>query len=524
MLSLLFSSYETKFPLRLIDMKAIHLIFALCIASILFTSLGLAQTSSSLFSGKRLKRLVVRNAMVVDGTGKPASGPFDIVVENDLITQIVSFDPVAAKEGKSKRPEKGDLEIDATGKYLLPGLINLHGHTQDERGGKPQPVEYCMKMWLASGITTVRDVGASKKTLAWRDDSAAGKIVSPRIFAYGVFGAAKNAEEARSRVRELKAAGYDGIKLFGVDRNIMQPMMDEAKIQGLRVAHHTGVEETNTWDDIKFGTTSIEHWYGIPDAAIESGRQDFPANYNYNNEVDRFRYAGRLWREANWDRLMKVLDGMAEANVAWNPTLDIYDASRDLQRAQTNPAFADYLHPVLEDYFKPNAANHGSYFIGWTSTDETFWKENYRIWMKALVEFEKRGGVIGAGEDAGFIYQMYGFGLIRELELHQEAGFHPLKVIQHATSNNAKIMGLQDKLGRIRVGYKADLIVVNGNPIENFKVLYPTGADEIRDGKVVRTGGVEWTIKDGIPYHAPTLAAEVRAMVAKARQSQTREQ
>ena len=132
-------------------------------------------------------------------------------------------------------------------------------------------------------------------------------------------------------------------------------MKDEAHKLGMRVAHHTGVEETNTWDDIRFGTTSIEHWYGIPDAAIERGRQNFPSNYNYMNEVDRFRYAGRLWREANWDRLMKVLDGMVEANVAWNPTLDIYEASRDLQRAQTNPAFAEYLHPGPGRIFPPES-------------------------------------------------------------------------------------------------------------------------------------------------------------------------
>ncbi len=470
-----------------------------------------------IISGKRYSRLVIRNAMIVDGSGKPASGPFDIVVENDLITQIASIDPVAVKEGSAKRPASGEVEIDAAGKYVLPGLINLHGHTQDERGGTAQPVEYCLKMWLACGITTVRDVGASAKTLNWREQSAKNETPAPRIFAYGVFFGVKTAAEARVKVRELKQAGYDGIKLFGVDRDIMEAMLDEAKKQGMRVAHHVGVEETNAWDDIKFGTTSIEHWYGIPDAAIESGRQNFPSFYNYNNEVDRFRYAGRLWREANWERLMKVLDGMVEGKVAWNPTLDIYEASRDLQRAQTNPAFAEYLHPVLEEYFRPNPANHGSYFIGWTSTDETFWKENYRIWMRTLLEFERRGGLIGAGEDAGFIYQMYGFGLIRELELHQEAGFHPLKVIQHVTSNNAKILGQEDKIGRLRVGFKADLIVVNGNPLENFKVLYPTGIEEIRDGKAVKTGGIEWTIKDGIPFHAPTLAKEIREMVAKAR-------
>jgi hypothetical protein len=208
---------------------------------------------------------------------------------------------------------------------------------------------------------------------------------------------------------------------------------------------------------------------------------------------------------------------MVAANVAWDPTLDIYEASRDLQRAQNQPWFRDYLHPVLADYFKPDPSHHGSYFLQWSSTDETFWKENYRIWMSALREFEQRGGTITTGEDAGFIYQMYGFGLLRELELHQEAGFHTLKVIQHATGNGAKILGEESHLGRVRAGYLADLIVVNGNPLENLKVLYPTGIDEVRDGKVVHGGGVEWTIKDGIPYHVPELMKEIKEMVDKAK-------
>ncbi len=482
-------------------------------------SVMLAQSTPAAVSGKRAKRLVVRGAMVVDGSGKPAAGPYDIVVENDMITQIASLDPVAVREGTARRPAQGDVEIDAAGKYVLPGLINLHGHAHDGRGGKPFPIEYVTKLWLACGITTVREAWANKTILGYRDRIAAGTLVGPRMLAYGGFpGPGLNtAESARQRVRDLKAAGYDGIKLYTMDRDLMAAMMDESKMQGMRVMHHTGVEETNAWDDIKHGTTSIEHWYGIPDAAILSGRQNFPTYYNYNDEVHRFRYAGRLWREADHDRLMKVLDGMVEANVAWNPTLVIYEASRDLQRAQTNPAFAEYLHPVLEEFFRPNPGNHGSYFIGWSTTDETFWRENYQIWMKALNEFGRRGGLIGTGEDAGYIYQVYGFGLIRELELHQEAGFHPLTVIQHATSNGARILGKEDTIGRVRVGYKADMIVVNGNPLENFKVLSPLGVGEIRDGKEVRTGGIEWTISDGVPYHAPTLAREVRELVAAAK-------
>jgi len=485
-------------------------------------SLALALAASAFcqapVSGRRVHRLLIHNATVIDGNGTPASGPKDILVENNLIADVIPLDPVAVSRAGVHPQVQADAVIDATGKYVLPGLIDAHSHLQEERGGKPQPIEYELDIWLACGITTVRDVGSdTPRALELRRMSAEGQIAAPRIFVYPMFGRPKTAEAARLHVRELKQMGADGIKILGIDRDTMAAMEDEAHKLGLRIAHHAGVEETNAWDDIRFGTTSIEHWYGIPDAAIPEGVQNFPAAYNYNNETDRFRYAGHLWREADPERLSKVLQAMVDAHVAWDPTLDIYEASRDLQRAQTQPWFRDYLHPVLEEYFRPNPANHGSYFIGWTSTDEAFWKENYRLWMDALRQFEGKGGLIGMGDDAGFIYQMYGFGLIRSMELHQEAGFHPLRIIQQATGNNARILGQEDRLGRVRAGWAADLIVVNGNPLENLKVLYPTGVDEIRGSQVVHTGGVEWTIKDGIPYHAPELMAKVKQMVAEAR-------
>ena len=471
-------------------------------------------------SGQRYARFVIRNATIADGNGTPARGPADIVVEGSSIAQVVFLDPVAIREGRARRPP-ADVEIDAGGKFVLPGLINAHGHVQEERGGTPQPLDYELKLWLASGITTVRDVGAdTRKVLELRDRSNRGEVASPRIFVYARFAynpAPRTPEQARERVRELKRMGVDGIKLAGIDRDLMQALLDEAHKQGLRVAHHVGVEETNAWDDIRFGTTSIEHWYGIPDAAIPGRVQNFPPDYNYNDETDRFRYAGRLWREADPARLSQVLDSMIARKVAWVPTLDIYEASRDLVRAQSQPWFADYLHPTLEEYFRPNPSNHGSYFIGWTSTDETFWRENYRIWMDALKEFGRRGGIIGVGEDAGFIYQLYGYGLIREMELHQEAGFHPIKVIQHATGNNAAILGQETRLGRVRAGFAADLIVVDGNPLENLKVLYPGGTDVLRDGRAARSRGIEWTLTDGIPDHGPTLMSEVKDIVARAR-------
>jgi hypothetical protein len=312
--------------------------------------------------------------------------------------------------------------------------------------------------------------------------------------------------------------GADGLKLYSMDRDILEAAMGEAKRLGLRTTIHVGVEETNAWDIARLGLTSIEHWYGIPDAALH-GVQNFPPDFNYSNEVDRFRYAGRLWREIDADRLSLVLTTLVDAGVAWDPTLAIYEASRDLIRAQSKPWFDDYLHPALEKFFRPNLDNHGSYFVGWSNTDEVYWKENYQIWMQALREFDRRGGMITTGEDAGFIYVMYGFGLLRELELHEEAGFHPLEVIQHATLNGATVLGVADQIGRVRASYLADLIVVDGNPLENLRLLYPTGADVNVVGEAVHRGAVEWTIKDGLPYQGSILRERVKKIVAEARQA-----
>src|ERR1051326_1705707 len=106
---------------------------------------------SRIVSGRRYPRLVIRNAIVIEGNGTPASGPKDIVIENGRIADIVALDPVAIARGTGKRPT-GDVEIDAAGKYVMPGLINAHAHLQDERGGIPQPFEYELKIWLACGI------------------------------------------------------------------------------------------------------------------------------------------------------------------------------------------------------------------------------------------------------------------------------------------------------------------------------------------------------------------------------------
>jgi imidazolonepropionase-like amidohydrolase len=128
---------------------------------------------------------------------------------------------------------------------------------------------------------------------------------------------------------------------------------------------------------------------------------------------------------------------------------------------------------------------------------------------------------VTVGSDAGFIYQTYGFTTIEEMEMLQEAGFHPLEVIRAATLHGAEEIFYPLKkpieYGVVREGLLADLVVLDENPLENLKVLYGTGAVKLNDEtrQVERVGGVEYTIKDGIVYDAKALLKDVEQMVEK---------
>jgi imidazolonepropionase-like amidohydrolase len=458
------------------------------------------------YHGKRPETLEIENVHVIKGDGTPPYGPTSVFARDGrLVAEAI---------------DKPELTLDGAGCWLLPGFVNTHGHIQDTAAGVPITSQYVLKQWLACGITTVRDNGGTyPKLLRLRQRAAAAEIVAPRLLIYRGFGAVHDAQAARERVRAYKTSGADGIKLWSnasYDHDLLLAILDEAKRVDLPTTAHIGVGPTDALDYARAGLACIEHWYGVPDAALD-GVQNFPAAFSYSNEADRFRWAGRLWREADPQALQAVLAELVERGVAWSPTLAIYEASRDVQRAQTQPWFADYGHPALLKFFAPNLEHHGSYFIGWTSADEASWKENYRLWMDALRAFARQGGVITTGEDAGYIYVLHGFGLLRELELHLEAGFHALDVLQHATWNGARVLGKDMEFGRIRPGLAADLVVVHGNPLENLKVFYPGGTSRLVDGKAVQTEGIRWTVRDGIVYHAPTLLAEVRALVAAAR-------
>jgi predicted amidohydrolase YtcJ len=190
-------------------------------------------------------------------------------------------------------------------------------------------------------------------------------------------------------------------------------------------------------------------------------------------------------------------------------------------RARRAEWHEEYTLPSLWRFYLPSRISHGSYWHSWGTEQEVAWKENYKLWMTFLQEFKNRGGRVTAGSDSGFIFQLYGFAFIRELELLREAGFHPLEIIRSATLNGAEALGVADKLGSIEVGKFADMLIVDENPLENLQVLYGMGAIKLNDNnEIIRVGGVRYTIKDGIIYDAKKLLDDVKKMVKEAKEKE----
>ena len=177
-----------------------------------------------------------------------------------------------------------------------------------------------------------------------------------------------------------------------------------------------------------------------------------------------------------------------------------------------------YTLPSVWNFYSPSRIANGSFYFDWTTAHEINWKHNYRRWMLFLNDFKNHGGRVTAGSDSGFIYKLYGFGYIEEFELLQEAGFHPLEVVRAATLNAAEYLRMDDEIGSVEPGKLADLVIVEENPLRNFKVLFGTGHLQVNENnQPVRVGGIRWTIKDGIVYDARVLLADVREMVKAAK-------
>jgi imidazolonepropionase-like amidohydrolase len=476
-------------------------------------------------------KMIIRGATLIDGTGAPPRGPVDIVIERNRITEIANVGYPNVPIDSGRRPRGPAREIDGTGMYVLPGLVDLHVHQGTQQ--KAPDSEYYNKLWLAHGITTVRGVPFASFDYSTKERarSAKNEITAPRYVVYQrpgtgwSQGPVRTPEQAREWVRWLAENGGDGLKLGAERPDIMAALIDEAKKHGLGSTAHlqqTGVAQMNADEATRLGLGTVTHFYGLFEAMYENNSiQPWPIDMNYNDEQARFSQVARQWSmvKPKGEKWNALLAKFKERDVTLDPTMVAYLTGRDMFHHMNAPWHASYTLPSLWDYYTPSRTNHGSYWYYWSTWDEIAWRNFYRVWMEFLNDYKNIGGRVTASSDAGFIYNTPGFSTIQEMELLQEAGFHPLEVIRsatyHAAETIAKPKGQAIEVGAVRPGMLADLMIVDRNPVENLKVLYGTGALKLNDrtGRPEQVGGVKWTIKDGVLFDAKKLLADVAGMV-----------
>lgn len=478
------------------------------------------------------------NVIVIDGTGGPAYGPAHIVVRDGVIARVFEgHHSLAGLSGGGYRAETPDevapeRRFDLDGMHVLPGFIDAHAHV-----GAPDQVEskeYVYKLWLAHGITRVRELGSLgipfetmlDEVTRIDEGDTRGPVIHPYL-AYGSGAASPlmSGDDARAWVQRARERGAMGVKFFGAPPAQMQHAIDEARTLGMGTACHHSQQTTpqaNALQTARWGLGSIEHSYGQAEAMYADRLLPAtPADYNYSNERMRFEELGHLWVQGArhsspaWD---DFLDELVALGTTLVPTFTVYNAARDVERVRTREWTNDYISPQLARFFTPCEHRHGSFYRDWGTEQEVLWKQNYQVWMRFVRDFSLRGGRVCAGSDAGFIHSHYGFSFVDELELMREMGMSALEIIRAATLYTAELLGIADEVGTIESGKRADLVVLHENPLANLKVLYGHGhyrADE--HGLLARQGGVEVTVVGGRPIDSKALLAEVRDFVAEQR-------
>jgi hypothetical protein len=517
-----------------IDKTVISLLCSLLLSA---PSLDLsAQTASDAARQGPFDRLIIANAMIIPGHGGPAFGPADIIIRGGVIDQIISHNGVT---GRSNPFPSGDRVIDATGMYVMPGLIDLHAHIRSAE----LPLQYVYNLKLAHGVTTMVN-GAGRgweNALEQQRLSNANAITAPRMFPIRDWGPSRardpghapaaaeiqpwhdpaNAErlaaeivgEGRAQVVRIGSLAWND-ELFGAVAKAVYAA------GGITTVHlpPSDISVVNALKAAELGVTMIEHHYGFAEASLGNQAPPFPPGYNYNDEAQRFREAGTMWQIADDEKLFgEVVDRLVASGVSLAPTMSTYEANRDINRAMGLPWHKAYTHRQLIEWYFPNPTNHAAHHWNWTSKDEQRWVVTFQKWQKVIYEFNARGGHLSYAVDDPYLWNTSGIANVRELQLMHEAGLDPLDVIRSATRNSALTIRRPD-LGLVQTGYTADLLLVDGNPLENLRFLYAFGAlDMTDDGEIVRRGGVRWTIKDGVVFDNDMLIDDVLAVVAESK-------
>jgi imidazolonepropionase-like amidohydrolase len=372
----------------------------------------------------------------------------------------------------------GALRIDADGKFLIPGLFDMHIHLDEE------DAEEHLKLYLAHGVTTVQSLHGSPWHLELRRRLNQCEVAGPRMFTTGPTTARvgmSTPEEARRLVQEQKAAGYDAIKQYGtgggpISRETYSALLTAAREANLRVVGHA---PRNLLFSVVLeeGQNSIDHMEEIvytSEAIGEVFAPDLRVQFGRASVEDQLEVLERLPDDARLEPLLRELAGKVKASgLAITPTLISFDmiqavTTDDIHALMKAPQMR-YVHPYTRLRWSPafNRYRTG----GWADKLELMagiLQRSHELQMRLAGAFQDAGIPLMAGTDAPLVYVFPGFSLHQELALLVESGLSPHEALQAATLTASRFLEIDDRVGTISVGKQADFVLLEANPLDDI--------------------------------------------------------
>ncbi|HEY0350854.1 MAG TPA: amidohydrolase family protein [Gemmatimonadales bacterium] len=404
--------------------------------------------------------LALVGATLIDGTGGPPLADAAVVVRGGRIESVGTRASFALPERTS--------EVDVTGRWIIPGLIDAHTHLAPA-------ASWAQPRFLAWGVTTVRDVhGELNAVLALRKHANLGSGDTPRMYVAGSMidglpttypdAIGVNSEkDARKAVDRLVSAGVDFIKIYTrIDVPLLRAILDEAHTFNVSVTGHLGMVDAVT--AAKAGMSAIEHMTGVPEAA--STQRSSLVAAHYRGFFPGWTASERSWADLDSARLTQVAVRLAEEKITLIPTLVLHETLSRLDDPATarDPSLSDVPAGPRAEWDVPGLINRA----GWTEADFAAFRRsrpNQDLFVRA---FAAAGGRIAAGTDAVNQLLVPGYSEHREMELLVGAGLTPREALRAATRNGAVLLGV-DSLGLLAPGKVADLIVLKKDPLVDIR-------------------------------------------------------